>query len=37
MARIATAVGYDNPFAFSNAFKRHTGVSPTHFRQALTG
>ena len=33
VARIAAAVGYDNPFAFSNAFKRHTGVSPTHFRQ----
>ena len=28
-------VGYDNAFAFSNAFKRHTGVSPTHFRREL--
>jgi AraC-like DNA-binding protein len=37
VARIAAAVGYDNPFAFSNAFKRHTGVSPTHFRQQRAG
>lgn len=32
VAQIAGAVGYDNPFAFSNAFKRHTGLSPSDYR-----
>ncbi len=30
---IARAVGYDNPFAFSNAFKRWTGRRPSDFRE----
>jgi AraC-like DNA-binding protein len=30
---IATTVGYDNPFAFSTAFKRHTGTSPAEYRE----
>ncbi len=37
VASVATAVGYDNPFAFSNAFKRHTGLSPSHYRAQLAG
>jgi AraC-like DNA-binding protein len=31
---IADAVGYRNPFAFSNTFKRVTGFRPSHFRSA---
>ena len=30
---VAQQVGYDNPFAFSTAFKRETGVSPSQYRQ----
>jgi transcriptional regulator GlxA family with amidase domain len=30
---IAAAVGYDNPFAFSTAFKRHIGLSPDAYRK----
>lgn len=33
---IATRVGYEDPFAFSVAFKRHAGVSPRAFRQAAS-
>jgi len=33
LARIAEEVGYDNPFSFSKAFKRHTGTSPAVFRK----
>jgi len=29
---IALGVGYNNPFAFSNTFKRMTGFRPSHFR-----
>jgi len=29
---VAAHVGYDNPFAFSNAFQRWTGLRPSHFR-----
>lgn len=29
---IALQVGYQNPFAFSNTFKRMTGFRPSHFR-----
>jgi AraC-like DNA-binding protein len=29
---IATAVGYDSPFTFSNAFKRWTGKRPSDYR-----
>ena len=33
IAEVATAVGYDSEFAFSRAFKRATGLAPSHFRQ----
>jgi AraC-like DNA-binding protein len=33
LAVIAEEVGYDNPFAFSKAFKRYTGTSPAEFRK----
>jgi AraC-like DNA-binding protein len=29
---VAHSVGYQNPFAFSNTFKRFTGIRPLHFR-----
>jgi AraC-like DNA-binding protein len=29
---VAQQVGYQNPFAFSNAFKRMTGFRPSHFQ-----
>jgi len=29
---VANAVGYANPFAFSNTFKRLTGFRPSHYR-----
>lgn len=32
--QISTLVGYENPFAFSAAFKRQTGQSPREFRTA---
>jgi len=34
LAPIARAVGYVDAFAFSKAFKRHTGVSPQDYRGA---
>lgn len=37
VAQIAGAVGYENPFAFTNAFKRHTGSTPTGFRNRQAG
>ncbi|GCE17991.1 hypothetical protein KDK_17910 [Dictyobacter kobayashii] len=30
---VASRVGYENPFAFSTAFKRYTGVAPSLYRQ----
>ncbi len=33
MATIAEAVGYQDAFAFSVAFKRHFGVAPSVYRQ----
>jgi len=33
---IGTLVGYENPFNFSLAFKRHYGLSPAHFRKKQT-
>jgi AraC-like DNA-binding protein len=35
MSRIARAVGYDNEFAFSVAFRRYYGQPPSTFRRAL--
>ena len=29
---VAERVGYDNPFAFSTAFKRYAGISPSEYR-----
>lgn len=34
---IATAVGYANPFVFSNTFKRWTGWRPSEYRARKTG
>ncbi|MFY0539422.1 helix-turn-helix transcriptional regulator [Nannocystis pusilla] len=33
LAAIAAEVGYDSEFAFSRAFKRHTGEAPAAFRR----
>lgn len=33
VAEVAGKVGYESEFAFSRAFKRHRGVSPTAFRR----
>lgn len=32
LKRIAAAIGYDSPFSFSKAFKKHSGSSPAEFR-----
>ncbi|GAA1798903.1 AraC family transcriptional regulator [Luedemannella flava] len=32
---VAREVGYDSAFAFSKAFKRHTGVSPARYRESV--
>ena len=32
---VALSVGYQNPLAFSAAFKAYTGQSPTEYREAL--
>ncbi len=32
LSAIAEIVGYEGPYAFSNAFKRHKGLSPSEFR-----
>jgi AraC-like DNA-binding protein len=37
VARVVTAVGYASPFAFSTAFRRHTGVTPSQYRQSVLG
>ncbi len=34
---VAQQVGYDNPFAFSAAFKRHQGISPSDYRRITHG
>jgi AraC-like DNA-binding protein len=34
MSEIAAECGFENPYYFSNAFRRHTGVSPTKYRMA---
>ncbi|MFE2085488.1 helix-turn-helix domain-containing protein, partial [Streptomyces scopuliridis] len=36
VAAIARALGYSDPFAFSAAFKRIRGVSPSEFRRSGT-
>ncbi|MHC4915776.1 MAG: helix-turn-helix transcriptional regulator [Planctomycetota bacterium] len=32
LKHVAAAVGYETPFSFSKAFKRHAGCSPRGFR-----
>lgn len=36
VAQIARAVGYSDAFAFSAAFKRTRGISPSAYRRAAT-
>lgn len=33
---VAAQVGYASPYAFSHAFKRHSGLPPAHYRSATT-
>ena len=33
VAEVAAEVGYDDPFYFSNRFRRHAGKSPTQYRR----
>jgi AraC family transcriptional regulator of arabinose operon len=33
IAEIAAQVGYDDPFYFTNRFRRHAGKSPTQYRR----
>lgn len=35
IASVAREVGYENAFAFSTAFKRHTGATPSDFRRRV--
>ena len=30
---VSRLVGYDSPYAFSAAFKRHMGISPSEYQQ----
>ena len=34
VAQIAAKCGFDNPYYFSNTFKKHKGASPTEYRRA---
>jgi AraC-like DNA-binding protein len=36
LSNIAEAVGYEDQFSFSSAFKRYTGKSPSEFKKQLT-
>ncbi len=33
VGEIALQIGYSDPMAFSKMFKKHTGISPTEFRE----
>jgi AraC family transcriptional regulator of arabinose operon len=35
IAEVAAEVGYDDPFYFSNRFRRHSGKSPTLYRRRI--
>ena len=35
VSQIAAAVGYDNPLYFSRLFKKHTGMTPTEYKQRI--
>jgi AraC-like DNA-binding protein len=35
VGEVARSVGYDNAFAFSTAFRRHLGTTPTEYRRGL--
>jgi AraC-like DNA-binding protein len=39
LAKLSEQVGYQDVSSFSRLFKRHTGLSPSHYRQrfARTG
>jgi AraC family transcriptional regulator len=37
LCEIALAVGYSDQSHFATAFKRHSGVTPSHFRQRCNG
>ena len=37
VAAVGRRVGYDSEEAFSRAFKRASGLSPSHWRSARTG
>ena len=37
VGEVAASVGYDDPLAFSKAFKKHVGLSPTAYRQRAIG
>lgn len=37
VAQVARAVGYTDPYAFSAAFKRARGVTPSEFRRTGSG
>ena len=36
IAEIASAVGYDNPLYFSRIFKKHTGYSPSEYKNKFS-
>lgn len=35
MTQIATAIGYDNSMYFSRVFKKHTGMTPTEYKNRI--
>lgn len=37
ITEVAAAVGYDDPLYFSRLFRRHTGFSPTKYRERANG
>ena len=36
LARLSEQVGYQDVSSFSRLFKRHTGLSPSHYRQRFS-